>query len=82
MKQIIFSAAVVACCCAACTSVTELSSPDGRNTISFDAATMTYAVMRDGDTLIRPSALGIETREAQFADFEVARVRRASAEEP
>ena len=81
MKQIIFSAAVVACCCAACTSVTELSSPDGRNTISFDAATMTYAVMRDGDTLIRPSALGIETREAQFADFEVARVRRASADE-
>lgn len=81
MKQIIFSAAVVACCCAACTSVAELSSPDGRNTISFDAATMTYAVMRDGDTLIRPSALGIETREAQFADFEVARVRRASADE-
>ena len=81
MKQIIFSAAVVACCCAACTSVAELSSPDGRNTISFDAATMTYAVLRDGDTLIRPSALGIETREAQFADFEVARVRRASADE-
>lgn len=81
MKQIIFSAAVVACCCAACTSVAELSSPDGRNTISFDAATMTYTVMRDGDTLIRPSALGIETREAQFADFEVARVRRASADE-
>ena len=81
MKQIIFSAAVVACCCAACTSVAELSSPDGRNTISFDAATMTYAVLRDGDTLIRPWALGIETREAQFADFEVARVRRASADE-
>ena len=81
MKQIIFSAAGAACCCAACTSVAELSSPDGRNTISFDAATMTYAVLRDGDTLIRPSALGIETREAQFADFEVARVRRASADE-
>lgn len=81
MKQIIFSAAVVACCCAACTSVAELSSPDGQNTISFDAATMTYAVLRDGDTLIRPSALGIETREAQFDGFEVARVRRASADE-
>lgn len=66
---------------AACAPSTTLFSPDGRNTISFDAATMTYAVMRDGDTLIRPSALGIETREAQFADFEVARVRRASADE-
>lgn len=81
MMKRFFALGSLAALLAACTPSTILFSPDGRNTISFDAATMTYAVMRDGDTLIRPSALGIETREAQFADFEVARVRRASADE-
>lgn len=81
MMKRFFALGSFAALLAACTPSTTLFSPDGRNTISFDAATMTYAVMRDGDTLIRPSALGIETREAQFADFEVARVRRASADE-
>lgn len=76
-----FALGSLAALLAACTPSTTLLSPDGRNSVAFDAATMTYAVMRDGDTLIRPSALGIETREAQFADFEVARVRRASADE-
>ena len=33
----------------ACTPSTTLLSPDGRNSVAFDAATMTYAVLRDGD---------------------------------
>lgn len=81
MMKRFFALGSLAALLAACTPSTTLLSPDGRNSVAFDAATMTYAVMRDGDTLIRPSALGIETREAQFADFEVARVRRASADE-
>lgn len=80
MKRLLLLPAAAAML-AACNPSTTLTSPDGRNTVAFDAATMTYTVLRDGDTILRPSALGIETREAQFADFEVARVRRASADE-
>lgn len=66
---------------AGCAPKTELSSPDGRSVLTFDAATMTYALLRDGDTLIRPSALGIETRERTFAGAAVADVRHSSFDE-
>lgn len=71
--QILLVAALSAA--AGCSRDTFLTSPDGRNAVSFDAATMTYAVLRDGDTLVRPSALGIETREKLFGGADVANVR-------
>ncbi len=66
---------------ASCSPKTKLTSPDGRNALTFDAATMTYAVLRDGDTLVRPSALGIATREGMFACAAVADVRHRSFDE-
>lgn len=60
---------------------TRLGSPDGRNSVVFDAATMTYTVLRDGDTVIRPSALGIAAREGVFGAASVADVRRTSCDE-
>ena len=72
---------VSAAAAVACTPQTTLRSPDGRNVIAFDAAAMTYTVLRDGDTLIRPSALGIETSDRTFAGAAVADVRRTSFDE-
>ncbi len=66
---------------ASCSPKTKLTSPDGRNALTFDAATMTYAVLRDGDTLVRPSALGIATREGMFAGAAVADMRIRSFDE-
>lgn len=60
---------------------TTLSSPDGRNVVEFDARTMTYTVLRDGDTIVRPSAMGIATVERQFSGAAVAEVRRSSFDE-
>ena len=53
MKRL-FALGSMAALLGACTPSTTLLSPDGRNSVAFDAATMTYAVLRDGDTLIRP----------------------------
>lgn len=64
-----------------CTPKTMLYSPDGRNVIAFDAAAMTYTVLRDGDTVIRPSLLGIETSDGRFGAAAVADVRRSSLDE-
>ncbi len=64
----------------ACTPSTTLLSPDGRNSVAFDAATMTYAVLRDGDTLIRPSALGIAAQERDFSGFRFGVVHRTSGD--
>ena len=65
---------------AACHPSTVLTSPDGRNALAFDPATMTYAVLRDGDTLVRPSALGIAAHEVSFSGFRFGTVRRTSAD--
>lgn len=64
-----------------CNNRTTLYSPDGQNCISFDAATMTYAVLRGGDTLVRPSALGIETTDKIFAAAGIADVQRTTFDE-
>ena len=42
---------------------------------------MTYAVLRDGNTLVRPSVLGIATHESVFAGAAVADVRHRSFDE-
>lgn len=81
MMKRLFLLPAAAAMLAACTPKTTLTSPDGRNTISFDDRTMTYAVLRDGDTILRPSALGIATREHLFAGAAVADVRRTSFDE-
>lgn len=80
MKRLIifFASAAVA---VGCTPKTTLYSPDGRNAIAFDAAAMTYTVLRDGDTIIRPSALGIETTGRLFAGADVVDVRHRSFDE-
>lgn len=79
MKRLLILLAAAAT--AGCTPKTISTSPDGRNTLAFDAATMTYAVLRDGDTLVRPSALGIETRERLFGGANVVDVRHRSFDE-
>lgn len=80
MKRLLIFLAAAALS-AACNPNTTLYSPDGRNAVAFDAASMTYTVLRDGDTIIRPSALGIETSDRLFAAAAVADVRRSSFDE-
>lgn len=67
-----------------CAPTPRVTSPDGRNSVRFafdSAGRPTYAVERDGKTLIRPSLLGIETREAHPAAFTLIAVRHTSADE-
>lgn len=80
-RLLILLAAAAAMMGCASESATRLSSPDGRNVVEFDARAMTYTVLRDGDTIIRPSALGIVTSDGRFAGAAVAEVRHDSFDE-
>ncbi len=67
-----------------CQSDLQLSSIDGRTILQLafpETNIPTYALLRDGDTLIRPSALGIVTREGVFAGAEVTDVQHRSFDE-
>lgn len=80
MMKRLFALGSMAALLGACTPSTTLLSPDGRNSVAFDAATMTYAVLRDGDTLIRPSALGIAAQERDFSGFRFGVVHHTSGD--
>lgn len=63
---------------------TAAVSPDGRNEIRFawdDAGRPTWAVERDGEAVVLPSQLGIETVEVSFDSLTLRSVERASADE-
>ena len=72
MMKRLFLLLALAAVAVGCTPKTTLYSPDGRNVIAFDAAAMIYTVLRDGDTVIRPSLLGIETSGGLFGAAAVA----------
>ena len=49
----------LACAVSAHAETVSLASPDGRNVVTVDSDRLTYAVIRDGKTVIDPSPLGL-----------------------
>ena len=69
--------------CSACGERPVVTSPDGRITlrVAADADGPTWSVEVDGEPLLLPSRLGVQTREALIAGTRIASVRHSSFDE-
>lgn len=71
MKKITFLLMTLAVLMTACSPTTEIQSPDGRLKVSFslgEDGTSYYSVVKDGNILVLPSAMGFELQNQSFSD--------------
>ena len=87
MKRIPLFALLASLCallfCSACGERPVVTSPDGRIAlrVAADTAGATWTVEVDGEPLLLPSRLGVETREALIAGTQIVSVRHSSFDE-
>lgn len=71
MKHLLFSLCAMALVLSSCAPRTSVSSPDGQLQISFsldEKGSPSYAVTRNGQSLMAPSRLGFELQESALTD--------------
>ncbi len=83
MKRLFFFS-ILLCMICSCAQKTEITSPNGRIAVKFaqdENGRSLYSVCYDGQELISPSYLGIETKETAFISAEVKSVEHSSKNE-
>ncbi|MDE6526834.1 MAG: glycoside hydrolase family 97 N-terminal domain-containing protein, partial [Muribaculaceae bacterium] len=86
MKKIIFACAVIFAATVAAARPVSVSSPDGSISVTVDTGSdgvAYYSVSRNGKTVLEPSRLGLELKDAPSLDkgFSITKVSRATADE-